>query len=86
MDVRKAYLYAKATRRVYVEIPEEDKPEEDGDACGLLHFSLHGTRDAAQNCEAELGKQLVAQGHQKGTASPSIDSSAAIKSSVWGIT
>ena len=49
VDVKKAHLKAPATREVYVEIPKEDQaPGEEG-LCGLLKYSMYGTRDAAKN-------------------------------------
>ena len=48
LDIRKAYFHAKATRDVYVELPEEDYEE---GMCGKLNKSMYGTRDAAQNWE-----------------------------------
>ena len=49
VDVRRAYFYAPARRRVFVELPPEDYQPGDEHICGLLQYSLYGTRDAAQN-------------------------------------
>ena len=54
IDVRRAYFYAKARRRVYIELPE-------GRQCGLLK-NLYGTRDAAQKLGIELGGLLEESG------------------------
>ena len=48
VDVRRAYLYAPARRRVFVELPPEDYQPGDEHMYGLLQYSLNGTRDAAQ--------------------------------------
>ena len=48
IDVRRAYFYAKARRRVYIELPEGDGGGPGSRQCGLLRKSLYGTRDAAQ--------------------------------------
>ena len=48
IDVRRAYFYAPAKRKVYVELPEEDATP---GMCGLLLVSLYGTRGAAQNLQ-----------------------------------
>ena len=45
-DVTRAYFYARARRKVYVELPEEDWEE---GVRGRLEMSKYGTRDAAQN-------------------------------------
>ena len=58
VDVRRAYFYAPARRRVFVELPPEDYQAGDEHMCGLLQCSLYGTRDAAQNWEDELASTL----------------------------
>ena len=45
-DVVRAYLHARARRKVYVELSKEDYEE---GKCGLLRKAMYGTRDAAQN-------------------------------------
>ena len=53
IDVKRAYVYAKTIRPVYIAIPNEDWEAGDDDEIALLNFSLYGTRDAAQNWTAE---------------------------------
>ena len=53
VDVRRAYFYAPARRKVFVELPPEDYQPGDEHMCGLLRYSLYGTRDAAQSWEEE---------------------------------
>ena len=55
VDVRRAYFYAPARRRVFVELPPEDYQPGNEHMCGLLRYNLYGTRDVAQNWEEELG-------------------------------
>ena len=55
-DIRKAYFFAPATRKVYIELPPED--HEQGKV-GLLMKSLYGTRDAALNWTAAYTSVLV---------------------------
>ena len=69
IDVRRAYFYAKARRKVYVELPEEDWEPGDEDRCGLLRVSLYGTRDAAQNWDEEIGGYFVNMGFVRGKGS-----------------
>ena len=58
-DVKKAYFYAPATRRVFVVLPDEDRlPGEEG-LCALLLKSLYGTRDAAYNWTEAYTKALI---------------------------
>ena len=70
-DVKKAYFYAAATRRVYVALPAEDiSPGEEG-MCGMLERSLYGTRDAAFNWTETYTKVLCESlGFEKGESSP----------------
>ena len=67
IDVKKAYLYAKSTREVYVRLPDEMGME---GMCARLKKSLYGTRDAAQNWEAEYTSLLLSLGFTQGRASP----------------
>ena len=55
-DVSRAFFEDKATRNVCVELPMEDKTEEDCrmDLVGHLMMSLYGTRDAAMNWQEEV--------------------------------
>ena len=56
--MRRASFYDPARRRVFVELPPEDFQAGDELVCGLLQYSLYGTRDAVQNCEEELASTL----------------------------
>ena len=58
VDVRRAYFYAPARRRVFVEMPPEDHQPGDEHTCGSLQYSSYGTRDAAQNWEEELASRI----------------------------
>ena len=55
---RRAYFYAPARRRAFVELLPVDYQAGDEHMCGLLRYSLYGTRDAAQNWEEELATAL----------------------------
>ena len=69
-DVSRAYLYAKAERPVYVQLPEEDMAEGDDSQCGELMMSMYGTKDAALNWALEYGDTLRAAGYEQGKANP----------------
>lgn len=69
-DVSKAYFFAEATRRVFVEIPDEDREPGDENKCALLLRSLYGTRDAALNWAECYTSKLLALGFSKGASSP----------------
>ena len=66
---RRAYFYANATRRVYVELPERDGGRPGSQQCGMPKKSLYGTRDAAQSWERELGGFLEETGLHREIAS-----------------
>ena len=68
VGVRGAYFYAPARRRVFVELPPEDYQPGDEHMCGLLRYSLYGTRDAAQNWEEELATTLSSLKLTRGSA------------------
>ena len=72
VDVQRAYFYAPSRRRVSFELPPEDCPAGDEHMCGLLRYSLCGTRDAAQNWEEELASTLSYLKLTRGTACPCV--------------
>ena len=67
-DVARAFFEAPMRRSVCVEIPDEDKTQEDfdEDRVALLEMSLYGTRDAAANFQAEVKKFMIGQGFKVG--------------------
>ena len=71
-DVRRAYFHAPARRRVFVELHPEDYQAGDEHMCGLLQYSLYGTRDAAQNWEEELASTLSDLKLTRGIACPCV--------------
>ena len=72
VDVRRASFYAPARRRAFVELPPEDYQAGDEHTCGLLQYSLHVTRDAAQNREDELASTLSDLKLTRGIACPCV--------------
>ena len=71
-DVSRAFFHAKATRNVYVQIPPEDQTTAEGIMCGKLNLCMYGTRDAAQNWQAECSQQFSNNGFSRGSASPCV--------------
>ena len=69
-DVSRAYFYAKASRPVYVELPEEDKVDGEEGMCGRLNVSMYGTRDAARNWAEEYAETLRQAGFKRGITNP----------------
>ena len=48
LDFSKAFLYGEMSRRVFIELPDEDGRKEGGKNIGLLIKSMYGLRDAPQ--------------------------------------
>ena len=71
-DVARAFVEAKATRPVCVELPSESLTEEDKkkDLVGVLNMSLYGTRDAATNWQKEVAKEMSKWGFERGKYNP----------------
>mgnify|MGYP003331301361 CR=1 FL=1 len=57
---------------VYVQLPSEDIGAGEEGMCGKLRLSMYGTRDAAQNWEAEYSGFLISLGFRRGGASPCV--------------
>ena len=49
IDIKRAYFYAPAQKKIYVKLPPEDPQSNNPDVCGRLCKSLYGTRDAGAN-------------------------------------
>lgn len=71
LDVKRAHFYSKATREIYVEIPEEGK-EPGEDVVGRLLRSLYGTRDAPLNWEITIREEMMKLGFIQGKSNPCI--------------
>ena len=72
VDVRRAFFYAPARRGVFVELPPKDYQAGDEHICGLLQYSLYGTRDAAQNGEEGSASTLSDPKLTRGVACPCV--------------
>ena len=66
-DVKKAYFFADATRKLYVELPPEEYEQ---GRCGRLLKSLYGTRDAALNWTMAYTNALTEMGFTQGRSTP----------------
>ena len=69
IDIKRAYFYAPASRRLYIRIPEEDIRPGEEDMVGELRLSLYGTRDAAMNWAKQYSGHLAKLGFKSGQAS-----------------
>ena len=71
-NVSRAFFHAKARREAYVQLVEENELPGDENKCGLLSYSMYGTRDAAQNWASEYADMLVSVGFLQGKAYPRV--------------
>lgn len=69
-DVSRAHFYAESQREVYVELPREDPRSQDPDAVGLLHRTMYGTLDAAEQWSRHYSERLCQGGFIQGKANP----------------
>ena len=72
LDVSCAFLYADATRELYVELPKEDPKSQGGAWVGRLRRAMYGTRDAPQRWFAELGNTLKDMGFVSSQLHPGV--------------
>ena len=70
-DVRRAYIYAKIQRDVYIELPKED-PDHGKGMLGKFKFCLYETRDAANGWQETLSAHLESIAFIRGLGHPSV--------------
>ena len=70
LDIKKALLYGKISRNVYIELPSEDPMSEERHMVGKLDKAMYGTRDAPAAWQAELEKTLVELGFRPVVSTP----------------
>lgn len=58
MDVKCAFLYGAAKRRIYIALLEQDPKHAGGRHLGLLKRSMYGTRDAPQVWQEEVERHM----------------------------
>ncbi len=66
-DVARVFFEAPMRRLLCVELPDEEKSEnDDEDEVALLEMGLYGTRDAASNSQTEVKKFMTENGCRAG--------------------
>ena len=70
LDIRKAFLYDKISKTVYIELPSEDPMFKGGNMVGKLDKALYGTRDAPAAWQAELEKTMTSCVHSLPVLTP----------------
>ena len=73
-DVKKEFYEALAKRKMCMELPEDDKSEEDKrlDVVGELVLAMPGTTDAANSWQEEVARWAKGLGFEKGKWNPCI--------------
>ncbi len=73
-DVRRAYFHAASPVITYIELPEEDRTEEDekNDMVAVLNLALYGTRSAAAAWQATATGYMEAIGFNRGKSNPCV--------------
>ena len=69
LDVKRAFLYGKARRDIYIKLPPED-PKYGTGVVGKLERSLYGTRDAPQIWQDELKGTMEQLGYTSCVSQP----------------
>ena len=68
-DISRAHFMVPASRELYVEIPEEDREEGEGDTVGRLNRSMYGFRNASHNWMEDWQALLKEEGYEIGVLS-----------------
>ena len=69
IDISRAHFYGRATRRVFVTLPEGDESE---GKCALLLKTMYGTRDASSTWQRDYSELMSKYGFSAGKAWPCI--------------
>ena len=70
LDIKSAFLYGKARRKIAIELPPEDPRRDSGANVGLLNKSTYGTRDAPMIWQDHLRGVLTAMGFKESLSVP----------------
>jgi hypothetical protein len=71
-DVSRAHFMPMAARELYIEIPEEDKSEGEGDVVGRLNRNMYGFRDASNGWMKDWQELLQSEGYAMGASNPAL--------------
>lgn len=72
LDIKTAFLYGKARRQVFLELPDEDPDCGDLDCVGQLVRSLYGTRDAPQIWSDLFAEAMIKWGFSRSKLMPGV--------------
>ena len=72
LDVKCALLYREMRRRVYIELPRQDRRYGDGSVVGMLRKAMYGTRDAPKIWRDQVQEALEELGFITSVLHPSV--------------
>ncbi len=72
LDVKRAFLYGRMKRRVYIRLPPEDPRSREPGILGRLERAMYGCRDAPQIWQGEVRRALCALGFRPSIGQPSV--------------
>ena len=70
--MKKAFLYGRIKRSVYIELPAEDEKSTSGKYVGKLVKAMYGTRDAPQVWQEEVQKTMEELGFKGLVSTPCV--------------
>ena len=71
-DISRAHFMPAVEREIYIELPDEDKLDGDGDVVGKLKRNMYGCRDASHGWMKDWQALLASGGYQVGEANPAL--------------
>ena len=71
-DISRAHFMPAVEREIYIELPDEDKLDGDGDVVGRLKRNMYGCRDASHGWMKDWQALLASGGYQVGEANPAL--------------
>ena len=71
LDVKRAFLYGMARRKIYIKLPPED-PQHGQGVMGRLLRSMYGTRDAPMIWASEVRAAMEKVGFKQCTTNPCV--------------
>ena len=71
IDVKSAFLYGEARRRIYIELPPQDELHGQG-MVGRLEKAMYGTRDAPLIWRGEVDKNMKEMGFHSSVFQPGV--------------
>ena len=72
LDIKRAFLYGRTLRKIYIRLPQEDPMSKVPGMVGRLLKAMYGTRDAPAIWQQEVRRVLTAIGFRKCSTTPCV--------------